>query len=36
LGEFAEAIAGQNVAQLLGLIEEIGSRGYDLRNFTRN
>src|SRR6185436_14076827 len=35
LGEFAEAIAGQNVAQLLGLIEEIGSRGYDLRNFTR-
>jgi DNA polymerase III subunit gamma/tau len=35
LGEFAAAIAGQNVAQLLSLIEEISSRGYDLRNFTR-
>lgn len=35
LGEFAAAIAEQNVAQLLGLIEEISARGYDLRNFTR-
>jgi DNA polymerase III subunit gamma/tau len=35
LGQFSEAIATQNVARLLGLIEEINARGYDLRNFTR-
>jgi DNA polymerase III subunit gamma/tau len=35
LGQFAEAIATQDVASLLTLIEEITTRGYDLRNFTR-
>lgn len=35
LGKFAEAIATQDVASLLTLIEEITARGYDLRNFTR-
>jgi DNA polymerase-3 subunit gamma/tau len=35
LGQFSAAIATQNVAALLSLIEEISARGYDLRNFTR-
>ncbi|MBI1761239.1 MAG: DNA polymerase III subunit gamma/tau [Acidobacteria bacterium] len=35
LGKFAEAIAAQDVASLLNLIEEITARGYDLRNFAR-
>jgi len=35
LGRFVEVIAEQNGAGILSLIEEIVSRGYDLRNFTR-
>lgn len=35
LGKLAEAIAAQDIASLLTLIEEITARGYDLRNFTR-
>ncbi len=35
LGQVAEAIAAQDVASLLALIEEVTARGYDLRNFTR-
>ncbi len=35
LGDFTEAIATQNTAQLLALVEEITARGYDLRNFSR-
>lgn len=35
LGQFSAAIASQNIASLLSLIEEISARGYDLRNFTR-
>lgn len=35
LGQFAAALAAQDVAALLSLIEEISARGYDLRNFTR-
>lgn len=35
LGQVAEAIAAQDVASLLTLIEEVTTRGYDLRNFTR-
>ena len=35
LGRFVEVIADQNGAGILNLIEEIVSRGYDLRNFTR-
>lgn len=35
LGRFVEVMADQNGAGLLSLIEEIVSRGYDLRNFTR-
>lgn len=35
LGQVAEAIATQDIAALLTLIEEISGRGYDLRNFTR-
>ncbi len=35
LGQFAEAIAAQDIASLLTLIEEVTARGYDLRNFTR-
>ena len=35
LGNFTEAIATQNTAQLLSLVEEVSARGYDLRNFSR-
>jgi DNA polymerase-3 subunit gamma/tau len=35
LGRFAEAIAVQDGAAILNLVEELDSRGYDLRNFTR-
>jgi DNA polymerase-3 subunit gamma/tau len=35
LAKFAEAHARQDVASILALLEEIGARGYDLRNFTR-
>ncbi len=35
LGDFTEAIATQNTAQLLSLVEEVTARGYDLRNFSR-
>ena len=35
LGDFTEAIATQNTAQLLSLVEEVSARGYDLRNFSR-
>lgn len=35
LGRFVAVMADQNGAGLLRLIEEIVSRGYDLRNFTR-
>jgi DNA polymerase-3 subunit gamma/tau len=35
LGQFIEMIADQNGAAILKLIEEVVSRGYDLRNFTR-
>lgn len=33
--QFVEAIAGRQTAQLLNLVEEVYSRGYDARNFTR-
>ena len=32
---FTEALAAQNSAGILRLVEELDSRGYDLRNFTR-
>lgn len=35
LGSCAAAIAEQNVAQIFSLVEEIATRGYDLRNFAR-
>ncbi|MCI0662863.1 MAG: DNA polymerase III subunit gamma/tau, partial [Acidobacteria bacterium] len=35
LGRVAEAIARQDTSMTLNLVEEIFSRGYDLRNFTR-
>ncbi len=35
LGLFAEAIANQDSPKMLGLVEDVYSRGYDLRNFTR-
>ncbi len=35
LGMFAESVAKQDTSTILRLIEEISSRGYDLRNFTR-
>lgn len=35
LARFAEAIANQQTGALLELVEEIFSRGYDARNFTR-
>ncbi|HMV47252.1 MAG TPA: DNA polymerase III subunit gamma/tau [Blastocatellia bacterium] len=35
LGRFAEAIAGRDTLTILNLVEQISSRGYDLRNFTR-
>jgi DNA polymerase-3 subunit gamma/tau len=35
LREFVEAIAHQQTTKLLDLVEEIYSRGYDARNFTR-
>lgn len=35
LARFTEAIAQQRTAELLNLVEEIFSRGYDARNFTR-
>ncbi|MDX2042479.1 MAG: DNA polymerase III subunit gamma/tau [Acidobacteriota bacterium] len=35
LGRFAEAIANRNTAGTINLVEEVFSRGYDLRNFTR-
>ncbi len=35
LGKFVEAIANQDTAGTINLVEEIFSRGYDLRNFTR-
>jgi DNA polymerase-3 subunit gamma/tau len=35
LGKFVEAIANQDTAATINLVEEIFSRGYDLRNFTR-
>lgn len=35
LGQFAEAIANRNTSGTIKLVEEVFSRGYDLRNFTR-
>lgn len=35
LGKFVEAIADQDTAGTINMVEEIFSRGYDLRNFTR-
>jgi DNA polymerase III subunit gamma/tau len=35
LARFAEAIAYQNSSMTLSLVEEVSSRGYDLRNLTR-
>ncbi|MBS1787296.1 MAG: DNA polymerase III subunit gamma/tau [Acidobacteria bacterium] len=35
LGRFAEAIANRNTAETIRLVGEVFSRGYDLRNFTR-
>jgi len=35
LGLFAEAIANQESPKMLALVEDVYSRGYDLRNFTR-
>lgn len=35
LGQFAEAIAKQDTSRMLNLVEEVFSRGYDLRSFTR-
>jgi DNA polymerase-3 subunit gamma/tau len=35
LGKLAETIAKQDIPAVLSLVEEIFSRGYDLRNFTR-
>jgi DNA polymerase-3 subunit gamma/tau len=35
LGKFTEAIAGRDTPAILRLVEEVASRGYDLRNFTR-
>ncbi len=35
LGRFAEAIVNNDTAATINLVEEIFSRGYDLRNFTR-
>jgi len=35
LGGFAEAIAKRDTAGMINLVEEVFSRGYDLRNFTR-
>lgn len=35
LGRFAEAIASRDTAGTINLVEEVFSRGYDLRNFTR-
>ncbi len=35
LGRFAEAIANRDTAGIINLVEEVFSRGYDLRNFTR-
>jgi len=35
LGLFAEAIARQDSQKMLALVEDVYSRGYDLRNFTR-
>ncbi len=35
LGDFVDAIAKQDTPAILALVEEVASRGYDLRNFTR-
>lgn len=35
LGRATEAIAAQDTSELLSLVEDVSSRGYDLRNFTR-
>lgn len=35
LGRFAEAISSRDTAGTINLVEEVFSRGYDLRNFTR-
>ena len=35
LGRFAETIAARDTPTIISLVEEIASRGYDLRNFTR-
>lgn len=35
LGNFAEAIASRDTVAIIHLVEEVSSRGYDLRNFTR-
>jgi DNA polymerase III subunit gamma/tau len=35
LSNFVAAIAGQNAAQILSLVEDVATRGYDLRNFAR-
>lgn len=35
LGRFAEAVASRDTAGIINLVEEVFSRGYDLRNFTR-
>lgn len=35
LGRFAEAIINRDTAGTINLVEEVFSRGYDLRNFTR-
>lgn len=35
LGNFTEAIARRDTAKIINLVEEVFTRGYDLRNFTR-
>ncbi|MFN0084726.1 MAG: DNA polymerase III subunit gamma/tau [Blastocatellia bacterium] len=35
LGKFTEAIAGRDTPAIMRLVEEVSSRGHDLRNFTR-
>ncbi len=36
LGDFVSAIASQDASSILTLVEEVASRGYDLRNFSRD
>jgi DNA polymerase-3 subunit gamma/tau len=35
LGRFVKSIAGRDISTMIALVEEVSSRGYDLRNFAR-